>query len=73
VVPEVDALHAEFRWRTIAERADGVIMDVLVWDSVEPGEASAARLMEEQRDSVVHSLINMRTVSWTVSPVLHSF
>lgn len=61
-----------FRSRTIAQRADGVILDVLVWDCVEQGEASAARLMDEQRDSVVHSLIDMRTVSWTVSPVLHA-
>jgi hypothetical protein len=62
-----------FRSRTIAERADGFILDVLVWDSVELGEASAARLMDELRDSVVHTLIDMRTVTWTVSPVLHAF
>jgi hypothetical protein len=62
-----------FRSRTIAERADGAIWDVLVWDSVEQGEASAARLMDEQRDSPVHALIDMRTVSWTVSPVLHAY
>jgi hypothetical protein len=61
-----------FRSRTIAERSDGIIVDVLRWDSVELGEASAARLMDEQRDSIVHSLIDMNTVSWTVSPVLHS-
>jgi hypothetical protein len=61
-----------FRSRSIAERADGVIWDVLVWDSVALGEASAARLMDEQRDSVVHGLIDMRTVCWTVSPVLHA-
>lgn len=61
-----------FRSRTIAERADGTILDVLAWDSVEQGEASAARLMDEQRDSPVHALIDQRTVSWTVSPVLHA-
>jgi hypothetical protein len=55
--------------RRIAQRDDGVIVDVLVWKSVADGEDRAARLMVELADSPVHAAIDQRTVDWTVSPV----
>jgi hypothetical protein len=61
-----------FRSRSIAERADGVILDVLVWDSAAQAEASTARLMDELRDSPAHALIDQRSVAWSVAPVLHA-
>ena len=55
--------------RRIAQRDDGVVVDVLVWTSVAEGEDGAARLMVELADSPVHAAIDQRTVDWTVSPV----
>lgn len=55
--------------RRIAQRDDGVVVDVLVWKSVSDGEDGAARLMVELADSPVHAAIDQRAVDWTVSPV----
>ena len=55
--------------RRIAQRDDGVVVDVLVWTSVADGEDGAARLMVELADSSVHAAIDQRTVDWTVSAV----
>lgn len=69
---EVDAWLSRqpgFRSRRIAERADGEIVDVLVWDSVEAGEGGASRLMRELAHSAVHAMIDQASVSWSVLPV----
>lgn len=55
--------------RRIAQRDDGVVVDVLIWNSVADGEDGAARLMVELSDSPVHAAIDQRTVDWTVSQV----
>ena len=62
-----------FRSRRIAERDDGTIDDMLLWDSVAEAEASMHRLMDELRNSPVHTMIDQGTVSWTVSTVRHFF
>jgi hypothetical protein len=69
---EVDAWlrrQPGFRSRRIAERQDGEIVDVLVWESVEAGEEAASRLMRELAHSVVHVMIDQSSVSWSVLPV----
>ena len=58
-----------FRSRRIAERDDGEIVDVLVWESVEAGETGASRLMRELAHAAVHSMIDQASVSWSVLPV----
>ena len=58
-----------FRSRRIAERDDGEIVDVLVWESVEAGEDGASRLMRELAHAAVHSMIDQASVSWSVLPV----
>lgn len=60
-----------FRSRRIAERDDGEIVDVLVWDDVLAGEAAAGRLMRELAQARVHALIDQRSVAWSVLPVRH--
>ncbi len=60
-----------FQSRRIAERDDGTIVDMLIWGSAAQGKAAATRLMRELSDSVVHSMIDQRTVLWTVSPIRH--
>jgi hypothetical protein len=55
--------------RRIAQRDDGVVVDVLIWTSVADGEDGAYRLMIELADSPVHAAIDQRTVDWTVSAV----
>lgn len=57
--------------RRIAQRDDGMIIDMLVWASVRDGEDGAARLMRELADCPVHGAIDQATVTWTVSPVHH--
>jgi len=58
--------------RRIAQRSDGVVVDLLVWASVRDGEGAAGRLMEELAESPVHAAIDQATVSWTVSHVQHA-
>lgn len=55
--------------RRIAQRDDGVVVDVLVWESVADEEDGAARLMVELADSHVHAAIDQRTVDWTALPI----
>ena len=60
-----------FRSRRIAEREDGTIVDVLIWDSVKDGESAAKRIMTEMGHSPVHKMINQKTVDWNVAPIRH--
>ena len=57
--------------RRIAERDDGVIVDMLIWTSAKDGERAASRIMTEMAHSPVHAMIDQRTVDWTVAPVRH--
>jgi hypothetical protein len=59
-----------FRWRRLAQEADGSIVDVLLWDSVRDAEAGAAGIMTEMGHSVVHAMIDQATGIWRVAPVL---
>jgi hypothetical protein len=60
-----------FQSRHIAERDDGTIVDMLLWNSVAEGEDAMSRLMTELADSPVHALIDQSTVSWTIAQVRH--
>lgn len=60
-----------FQSRRIAERDDGTIVDTLIWDTAANGSAAMNRLMDEMGQSVVHDMIDHRTVSWSIAPVLH--
>ena len=60
-----------FQSRSIAQRADGTIVDTLFWGSVAQAESAMQRLMEELADSPVHGLIDQRTVNWTVAEIFH--
>jgi hypothetical protein len=60
-----------FRSRRIAERDDGTIVDMLIWDSVEGGRKAANSIMIEMGHSPVHGMIDQSTVDWTVAPVRH--
>lgn len=61
-----------FKSRWIVERDDQVVVDALLWTSVEVARDAMGRLMKELGDSPVHALIDQRTVSWTVCEVRHS-
>lgn len=60
-----------FLSRRIAQRDDGIVIDLLIWASARDGEHAADRLMQELADSPVHAAIDQRTVAWTVSRVQH--
>jgi hypothetical protein len=60
-----------FRSRRIAERDDGTIVDMLIWDSAEEGRRAASGIMTEMGHSLVHGMIDQITVDWTVAPVRH--
>jgi hypothetical protein len=71
---DVDAwllMQPGFRSRRIAQRGDGVVVDLLIWASARDGEDAAARLMSELASSPVHTAIDQSTVSWTVTPICH--
>lgn len=61
-----------FRSRHIAERSDGTIVDMLIWNSVAAGAAAMPKLLEELHDAPVHAMIDQRTVAWNVAPVRHT-
>lgn len=61
-----------FRSRYISQRDDGLVADVLHWDSVSEGERAMHRLLEELADSAVHECIDQRTVKWSIAPISHS-
>ena len=70
---EIDAWLSRqpgFQSRRIAEREDGTIVDVLIWDSAANGTSSAERIMDEMGHSEVHSMIDQRTVSCGVPDLL---
>ena len=60
-----------FRSRRIAERNDGTIVDMLIWDSAEHGRNAASGIMTEMGHSPVHGMIDHSTVDWTVAPERH--
>ena len=60
-----------FQSRRIAEKEDGTIVDMLIWDSVEEGTTAMHLIMTEMAHSAVHELIDQRTVSWNIYPVHH--
>jgi len=60
-----------FRSRRIAEREDGTIVDMLIWDSAKAGRKAANGIMTEMGHSPVHGMIDQSTVDWTVAPVRH--
>jgi hypothetical protein len=61
-----------FQSRRIAEKDDGTVVDMLIWDSVEEGTDAMNRIIAETSDSKVHSLIDQGTVSWNMYPVHHT-
>jgi hypothetical protein len=61
-----------FQSRRIAEKEDGTVVDMLIWDSVEEGTDAMHRIIAETPGSKVHSLIDQGTVSWNMYPVHHT-
>ena len=61
-----------FRSRHIAQQQDGLVADVLHWDSVAQGTRAMHRLLDELVNSPVHACIDQRTVKWSIAPIAHS-
>ncbi|SIM74661.1 hypothetical protein [Micromonospora cremea] len=59
-----------FRWRRITEADDGLITDIVAWDSASDGRRSAAGIMTEMADSPVHATIDQATVDFRIVPVV---
>ena len=59
-----------FRWRRIAQHADGTVIDIVAWDTMANAEASASGIMTEMGHSAVHTMIDQQTVDWRLAPVL---
>lgn len=59
-----------FRWRRITQGADGTVMDVVAFDSIGEAESSASGIMTEMSSSPVHAMIDHRTVTWKIMPVM---
>lgn len=61
-----------FRSRRIAQGTDGVVVDMLIWTTVDAAHHAARKLMSELRNSPVHAVIDQGTVNWQVSTVGHT-
>ena len=61
-----------YRWRNIAVREDGIVVDIVAWDSAEQARASAAGIMTEIASSPVHDTIDHTSVDWRVIDILHT-
>jgi len=57
--------------RHICARDDGVVVDMLVWDSVEAGHRAASGVMTEMAASPIHAAIDQSTVTWTIAEARH--
>jgi hypothetical protein len=60
-----------FMLRRIWQDGDGLVTDMLLWQSVRDGERAASGVVTELADSPVHDAIDHATVSWSVRPCLH--
>ena len=59
-----------FRSRKLFE-INGLIYDLLIWDSEQNGTNAMHKLMVELSHSPVHKMINQQTVSWNITTVKH--
>jgi hypothetical protein len=57
--------------RHICAREDGVVVDMLLWDSVEAGHRAASGVTTEMAGSPVHAAIDQSTVTWTIAEARH--
>ncbi|BDZ48603.1 hypothetical protein GCM10025867_08440 [Frondihabitans sucicola] len=60
-----------FEWRRILEAADGTIIDIVAYDSMEHARAGAAGISDERAASPVHATIDHSTVDWKLTTVAH--
>lgn len=61
-----------FILRRICQRADGTVIDMLLWASAKDGERAARGIVTELASSGVHAAIDQSTVDWSVSACRHS-
>lgn len=57
--------------RHICAREDGVVVDLLLWESVEAGHRAASGVTTEMAASPVHAAIDQSTVTWTIAEARH--
>lgn len=60
-----------FQWRRILETDDGLILDIVAYDSLEHARAGAAGIGGEMAGSPVHATIDHSSVDWKLTTVLH--
>ena len=63
--------QAGFILRRICERADGSVIDMLLWRSAKDGRRAAGAIVTELANSPVHAAIDQSTVDWSVQPCAH--
>ena len=61
-----------FQWRRIAVRNDGMVVDIVAYNSLEHAEAGAAGITGEMGSSPVHAAIDHGTVDWQITSVVHA-
>ncbi|WP_394618684.1 hypothetical protein JNUCC0626_06155 [Lentzea sp. JNUCC 0626] len=61
-----------FRWRRIAVRDDGTVVDIVAYDSIEHARAGAGGITGEMGNSPVHATIDHGTVDWQLTTVLQA-
>jgi hypothetical protein len=59
-----------FQWRRIVVRADGTVLDIVAYDSIEHARSGAAGITGEMGGSPVHDAIDHATVDWQFTTVI---
>ena len=61
-----------FLWRRIAVRDDGMVVDIVAYDSLEHAQRGADGITGEMGGSPVHAAIDHSTVDWQLTTVVHA-
>lgn len=60
-----------FEWRRILETADGTVIDIVAYDSMEHARSGADGIGGEMGSSPVHATIDHSNVDWQLTTVVH--
>ena len=60
-----------FILRRMFQREDGIVIDMLLWNTAEEAERAAHGIVTELANSPVHAAIDQSTVDWSVNVCRH--
>jgi hypothetical protein len=64
------AEHPGFISRSIAERPDGSVLDIVLWATMDDAEAAFAHLINVIEELPFYRMIDLSTLDWSLVPVV---